>query len=413
MAGPWEQYASPQPDGPWAQYAEPSDRTVTDKLTGQGGERYQTWPERLARSIASGVKSAVTLPGDVASGETPVNPADPAFIGRTLDFATVAGPMTPRVAPALAGPKVALPTSEELLASSNSRYDAARNSPLTVKADAVKNLAATIQQELEQKGILGDFAPDTFAVLKKLQSPADGSYASGSNLISAREALRNASQNFTKPRDSKAANAAIEQLDRFIEGPPAESVLAGSPAEFAKIAKAARGDYAASRRSDTVLGQLEEAQGNAAAANSGQNFGNSVRQRFNAIVKSDKKSSGFNDAEIKQAELVRDGTLLGNTTRFSGNLLGGGGGLGSVISSAAGAAAFGPFGAALPIAGYGLKKISDAAVNRQVRVLDEMTRARSPLAQESGGSNALSPAEQFKQMLLIRSLLASQQGKQQ
>jgi hypothetical protein len=312
--------------------------------------------------------------------------------------------------PALAGPKVALPTSEELRAASDFGYNAARNNPLTVSADSVKNLAATIQHGLEQKGIIGEFAPDTYAVLKQLQRPEAGAYATGSNLISAREALRNASQNFTNPREAKAANEAIALLDRFIEKPPAESVLAGSPAEFSQIARDARGNYAASRRSDQITGQLEEAQGNAAAANSGQNIGNAIRQRFNAIVKSDKQSSGFSPAEIEQAKAIRDGTALGNAARFTGNLLGGGGGLGSVISSAAGAAAFGPFGAALPIAGYGLKKLSDASINRQVKILDEMTRARSPLAQSSGG--AMSPADQLKQILMIRSLLASQAGEE-
>lgn len=381
MAGPWEAYATKQPDdGPWAQYAQP-ERTVVDKLAGQGGERYQTWPERLARSVISSVSSGASLPGDVYSGKTQVDPANPEFVGRTLELAGAGTPLAPRAVSNLAASKGGIPTSEALRSASDVGYDAARNSSLIVKADAVKGVAANIQRDLEQKGILGEFAPDTYTVLKKLQNPAEGAFATGSNLISAREALRNASQNFTNPREAKAANDAIRELDRFIESVPAESVVAGTPAEFAKIASDARGNYAASRRSDQVTGQLEEAQGNAAAANSGQNIGNAVRQRFNAIVKSDKKSSGFTEQEIAQAEKVRDGTVLGNTTRLLGNVLGGGGGLGAVATAATGAATLGPVGAAAPLVGYGLKKLSDASVNRQVRALDEMTRARSPLAQ--------------------------------
>lgn len=402
MAGPWEQYgstpAAAPPDGPWTQYADAPK------------ERYQTWPERLARGLASSVQSAVTLPGDVYSGKTQVDPSNPEFIGRTVDFATVGTPMAPKAATSLTSSKAALPNADELLASSNSLYSEARAAPLALKADSIRQLAGTIQSGLEEKGILGEFAPDTFTVLKKLQSPADGAHATGSNIISAREALRNASQNFTNPREAKAANQAIAQLDEFIKAPPAESVLAGNPATFAETAKAARGDYAAAQRSNQILGESEIAQGNAAAANSGQNIGNATRQRFNAILKSDKQSSGYSAAEITQMERIRDGTLLGNATRFAGNLLGGGGGLGSVASAAVGAGTLGPIGAAAPAVGYALKKFSDASVNRQVRKLDEMTRARSPLA-ESSASTALTPAEHFKREALLRAFLAAEARK--
>jgi hypothetical protein len=308
--------------------------------------------------------------------------------------------MTPRAAPAVEIAKSGLPTSGALREASDAGYTQARELPLTIDAGAVKNVAQGIQRALEEKGLLGEFAPDTFTVLRKLQSPEPGAYATGSNLISAREALRNASQNFVNAREAKAANEAIAQLDRFIENPPAESVLAGSPAEFAKTAREARGNYAASKRSEQITGQVDEAHGNAAAANSGQNIGNAVRQRFNAIVKSDKKSSGFTDEEIAQAERISDGTVPGNVARFTGNLLGGGGGLGAVASAATGAAALGPAGAAAPVIGYALKKLSDASVERQVRLLDEMTRRRAPLAQTSAYQKA-------QQDALRQALLAS------
>lgn len=68
-------------------------RGVINALTGaDGGERYQTWPERLARSIGSSVISGVTLPGDVLHGN-----ASPDDTGRVVDLATIASPINPAV----------------------------------------------------------------------------------------------------------------------------------------------------------------------------------------------------------------------------------------------------------------------------------------------------------------------------
>ncbi|HEX5509823.1 MAG TPA: hypothetical protein VFX37_15085 [Pseudolabrys sp.] len=366
-----------------------------------------TWPARLAKSIWS----AITLPGDVYSGKARVDPSNPAFIGRTLNLATLASPVAPAgltAAPTIA--KTEIPTADTLKAAADAGYDAARSSPLVLKADAVKNMASGLQDQLNQKGILPAFAPDTHAVLNALQNPPAGGFATGGNLISAREALRLASQNFTNPREALAANHAISGLDDFIENPPAGSVVAGSPAAFAKIARDARGNYAASKRSDLVNGQVDVAEGNAAAANSGQNIGNALRQRFNSVLKSDKASSGFTSDELAQMERVRDGTLAANAARFGGNLLGGGGGLGAVASAAVGAGALGPGGAAAPLVGYGLKKFSDAMVRREIAKLDEMTRARAPLAQSMNLAPPASPLTVLPQSLARQLLLRSALG---
>lgn len=55
-------------------------------------ERYQTWPERLARGIGNAVGSAVTLPGDVLAGR--VDPSGEEAIRRSLDMATIATPIS-------------------------------------------------------------------------------------------------------------------------------------------------------------------------------------------------------------------------------------------------------------------------------------------------------------------------------
>lgn len=418
MAGPWEEYQQKsEPEaGPWQEYVKPEE-SFTDKLM-------RTWPVRLGKAVANAAYSAATLPGDVAAGRVAVDPSNPEFIGRTLDFATMASPLpastragvgwagaprTPAAAP--------IPSREMLEGAADAGYKQVRASPFEVTASSVGDLASKIQTNLERDGILGEFAPDTFAVLKKLQSGEPGAIASGGNLVSAREAFRNASRNFNNPRERLAAERAISELDKFIEAPPAASVLAGAPTEFAKTAADARANYAAARRSETVSDALHEAQLQAGSTYSGRNLDNAARQKFRQLVNSDKKSAGFSDAEIAQTERAVMGSKFGDAARTVGNALGGGGGLAALHSGlaafGAGTALGGPlFGAAagiaMPLAGQLLKRGADASTMKQIRILDDMIRSRSPLAEEMPANLALSPAEEFKRYLLIKSLLADQ-----
>lgn len=367
-----------------------------------------TWPARIAKSIYS----AVTLPGDAAQGKFAVQPEKPGWttegdianqdwtdqelVKRSNELAGVASPMSPAArmgvgwAGALKHEAAPAPTEEMLATASNKGYDAARNSPFEMKSNAVGDWAAQTKAALEQEGRLAEFAPDTHAVLDKLQNAPADAIATGGNLISAREALREASRNFTNPREKAAAEIAIRRLDGFIENPPAEAVLAGAPAEFAKTAADARGNYAAKSRSELLSDALQYADQKAAKNNSGANVGNAERDRLFNIYQSDKKSAGFSPDELAQTDQIIRGTPLANATRAAGNYLGGGGGLGAHVSSTTGAGigAFlgGPLGAAIgavipPTVGYGLKKYSDSLGQKEITLLQEMVRRRSPLGQ--------------------------------
>jgi hypothetical protein len=349
-----------------------------------------TWPARLAK----GIYSAVTLPGDVAQGNVSMTGEDghanPEVINRAAELASVASPMSPAArsgigfAGALKTRETPAPTEEMLAGASDVGYDAARNSPFELKASAVGDWAAATQAELAKKGRLERFAPDTHGVLSDLQKAPPGATATGGNLISAREALREASRNFTNPREKSAAEIAIRELDRFIENPPPQAVLAGDASAFAKTAADARGNYAAKKRSELLSQALEYADQNAGAANSGANVGNAERAKMRQIYQSDKKSAGFSDDELGQIDQIIRGTPLGNATRTAGNALGGGGGLGAAVTAGLGGAAtahMGGIGAIAPVIGYGLKKYSDSLGKREIDLLQEMVRRRSPLAE--------------------------------
>lgn len=81
--------------------------------------------------------------------------------------------------------------------------------------------------------------------------------------------------------------------------------------------------------------------------------------------------------------------------RNVGNLLGGGGDLGqAIIGGGAGVASYetgDPRYMALPLAGLAAKKLSGISTAWQARKLDEMVRARSPLAAEAAANAPTMP----------------------
>ena len=370
-----------------------------------------TWPARLAKSIYG----AVTLPGDVYQGKVsivgPDGHTNPEVIDRSADLASLASPVSPRSALSVLSTKAVAPTQDALEASASAGYTKARGLGVEISPQAISQMGGMIGASLEEKGINGELAPKTFSILGKLSTPPPDSVATISNLETVRRSLGHAAGDFTNPTEQLAARHAQGHLDDYLASIPPEDVIRGPAAEASGILKDARGDYAAAKRSSQVTDAYHAADVSAAAANSGQNLGNATRQRIKSILLNDKKTSGYSDDELAQMERLVRGTIVGNTTRIAGNLLGGGGGLGSFLSAAGGAAAAGPWGIATPALGAALKKVSDASVNRQARILAEMIRKRSPLAD----SMAVTPQKQpaLSREAIVRLLLSSRPQAQQ
>lgn len=350
-----------------------------------------TWPVRMAKAAWSGL----TLPGDVVQGSVSMTGEDgrtnPQVISRAAELAMASSPASPAAGTGaaiaatvgLAKPATlaVAPTREALLQAANKGYDSARNLGVDISSDAVSGLSQRIQQSLFDQGVSDKLAPKTFSVLSEAAAPPSGSVASISNLDTIRRSLGHAARDFSNPTEQLAAKTAQGHLDDYLAALPVEDVIRGPAPEASKILSEARGNYAAAKRSERVTDAIDAADLQAAAANSGQNIGNATRQRLKSILTSDKQSAGYTGEELAQMEQVVRGTGLGNSTRMAGNILGGGGGLGAVASAAVGGAATGGWGAVAPLVGFGLKKISDASVNRGVSTLDEMVRLRSPLAE--------------------------------
>lgn len=349
--------------------------------------------------ILGALLSGATLPGDVYAGR--VDPQSEEGLARTIDLATFASPMNPGVRAgdmAVPGVKSALvrremepPTAEALKAASSAGYDAARDMGVHYSSDAVKKLVDEIRFQLGQDGIVEIGAPKTYRILDELGAPPEGSTAPLAGLEAARRAFqKSGGRDFANPTDQEAARRVVGRLDDFMGSPDPASVVAGPAAAAGETVAAARGNYAAAKRSERLQGIEDSADLRAAAADSGLNTENALRQRAVSLLQSPKDIAGYSPAERAAIEAVARGTAAANTLRFVGNLLGGGGGLGAVASGAvggmAGSAFGGPagmvMGALSPALGLGAKKVAAALARARLNAADEMVRRRSPLYEE-------------------------------
>lgn len=274
-----------------------------------------------------------------------------------------------------------VPSTEDLRAAADEAYSHPAIKELSVKPSAVQDWRGAAATDLNDQGFTDELAPRTHGVLRHIDKLAAEGPISGQKLDVVRKMLGRAAS-VPDATERAAASHAIGSLDNFVAEIPEGAVLKGDPQKVSQVLADARGNYAAAKRSETVSGAVDRAKLNADSANSGQNIDNATRQRIKAILTNDKARRGYSAEEIRQMQKIVKGTFKGNVARFAGNLMGGGGGLGSTVSASIGAAAAGPIGAATPVLGYALKKLGSAVTSNEVNKLQSLIRSRSPLANQ-------------------------------
>jgi hypothetical protein len=348
-------------------------------------------PGMMWRGGASG--AAIGGTDAAARGENPITGA---AMGGTFGLAgPVGGRIVGGITRGLAGTNA--PTAEALDDAASAAYRDPTIDAVQFKPDAIGNLADSIRTDLNSNKLNVRRAPDTHGLLDDLSTPINGNTFTVDDLETTRQLLGKTAGNFTDPVDQTAAVRAKQMIDNYLGNVPQSDLLTGDANAANATLQSARGNYAAMMRSNTLQGQLDRGELNAAVANSGQNLDNALRQRVKAILVSPSQRSGFSPDEIVQMQRVARGTPTGNTLRFVGNLLGGGGGLGAVVSGAAGYATAGPAGALVPAVGLAAKKLAAASTQRQAAILDQMVRARSPL-----GSAMPQPNQQATALAAMR-----------
>ena len=345
-----------------------------------GGMNYVSAP------ITAPVHSLVGKPTANVVGAATGSERAGRFAGDTADLATeLFIPIPKGLTPARATEAAALPSIEELKSAAKAGFESPEIKDLTFRPEAMKQGGELIQLKLTEQGIPEELAPKTWAILKKLDNPPSGSTMTGQGLQTLRRTLGKAAAD-ADPTERLAAKEAIDAVDAFMAHIPPNAVLSGDPAKASQIWGNARANYASAMHAQTIREAVDKAKNRAGSTYSGGNIDNATRQEVRKILDSPKKARGFTPEETAQMRHIDRGNYVGDAPRAIGNLTGGGGGFPSVIAAGAGAAAAGPMGAALPLIGYGFRKLGNIITANRVAKLDQMIRGRSPLAAETRGS---------------------------
>lgn len=331
-------------------------------------------PVRTGATIGA-IAGAGSSEGDLAqrAGDAAVGGAGGAVLGAALSGASrLVGGKAPSSAPSI----------DELKAAARAGYNSAEVAGLEIKPQSFANLATGTKVRLNESGLDENLAPKTFAILSNVERIPEGAIATGKNLETLRKTLGKAAGS-TDPQERAAASKALEELTRYAESVPSADVLRGDAAAAARTIKEANANYSAAKHAENIDNKTIQAELRAAAANSGQNVANTVRQRMADILIKPKERRGFTEEELGLMEKIVRGTVGQNVLRGAGNLLGGGGGLGAITSAAVGGYATGGPGAIAPVVGFGLKALSNKMTLAQAEKLSEAIRSRAPLASAS------------------------------
>lgn len=278
-----------------------------------------------------------------------------------------------------------VPSAEALLKSGGDKFEAVKASDAVINPASVEQMAKDIKTELLNAGKhpTSEGQAGVFAALDRLENMgASTGGVTPKDMEIIRKNLVDLKPNLLAgPTARMAADKFMEKYASLGAG----DLLNGSN-PFPTL-KDAIGDWAAGKRSNTLMGKADLAKLNSDTAGSGANGDNALRQAVKQLARPMNNTNvpvarrlGFNDQEIAGIKQAATGTVAGNTARYIGKAAPTGI-VSGVMSGGAGHLAGGPLGAiALPAVGYVAKKIGDLSTKRAVAAVDSLVRSRSPLA---------------------------------
>lgn len=348
----------------------------------------------LGRSAASAVTGGALGGADAAvrSGGDPEQALSGLQTGAGLGFlAPGVGQIAGKIAGGIAErfKPTPRPTVQELRSASSAAYDTAENAGARYSAPSTDRMITNALDDLRASGIDRDLHPKTLAAARRLNAaPAEPTIRELDTL----RQIANDAAGSIEAGERRLGKKLIEHIDDFVSKAGPSDVVGGDPALTATAINEARSLWAASRKAETVDKVLQRAERQASSAHSGGNYDNSVRQGFKNLLNNDKKVRGFTADERAAMEQIVRGTTGQNIARAGGKLMGGGGGLGAMVTSVAGGHVAPPL-AAMPMAGFALKRGSDAVTAANVEKLRTIIANRgsvpvNPLRQtvESGAT---------------------------
>ena len=307
------------------------------------------------------------------------------------------GPLA-RVAPV---PRAAVPSTDETLARATQHYDQFRAAPVQYSPQRINLGADAVEQALIGRGINSTNADAAFRAidLARTQPRTIGQPGSPASVGTIWEQLSAAQAQ--GGRDAIAAHAMKNEIRNIITSPT--GTVRGTPQNVQQAANdllTGNANYAGAARARTLESAERDAARGAASTHSGFNYENKVRQAATRLTKENQARDplmGYTAAERQSVEDLASRSNLPNMTRYVGNLLGGGGGLGALATGGVvgGAAGFGTQDPTTGIlAGLGamggsaaLRSMGNRAMQREVQQATDVLRQRTPLFQERWAAN--------------------------
>lgn len=190
-------------------------RGPVEKLFGIGGERYQTWPERMARDIGGSFETGAELTKKAVTGEYGPTGAgileeDP---GKILSAAALGVTAAPEVAAALAAPV------------ENMGRQLARTYPEKIQDQAVNKITSRFDESAKSGGVTAQEAIDLVNLANKAGKPMTLADIGGKpveglagNVYRSGGAAQQTADQFLQSRDETAPKRLAADITKFIHG---------------------------------------------------------------------------------------------------------------------------------------------------------------------------------------------------
>lgn len=330
------------------------------RVVGAPGEAYAAGTNALGEKVTD-------VTGSPALGATIKTAADiaPTLAGTRLVKPTIKPEpkRTGKYTPKSQEPEP-VPTTEQLTRAAKDAYAANKDAGIVVQPESYDKALTAIRNVVKEEGLDKTLHPKTSAVLARLEE------ASGKPLtLQEAETLR------------KIAMDAEDDLNPVTRQPTPDARLAGkvvdtldSAIEALSVNNDARALWARSRRSQMIDQMIHRAEIRAGANYTQAGMETALRQEFRQLAMNPRRMRGLTKDQRAAIERVAKGGRVENTLRALGKFDPTTGGMGTAISAGlAGGFAPATSGAslALPVIGYGAKRLATRATARNVDLARE------------------------------------------
>ena len=287
------------------------------------------------------------------------------------------------------GMRFAPPSGSQLKTEASAGYNEALKSPISLQPETMGILKNNLKQNFYDSGITDADAPASF---KKMDQylPDQGGAVTPQNLRATQKAFGRIKNTSNDPTERMVSGQILNHFNNVLENlDKAPSALAsGTPedaAAFSQTVKDANANYSAYKQDQSFDLRGQKAENNTAAANSGLNLENNLHSQVRQVLNNPNLQRGYNDETLAAMHDFNMGSRTANTVRLVSNALGGGGGIGALISGGISSMLGLPFETG-PGVGMALKAFGNAGAASKFNNIQEMIRANSPLARSGEGS---------------------------